>query len=272
MKDYEIIIDEKATKLESVWSAFGPHSQRFVRRSCLFWQLEPNQSKMLLVFELIHKKTKEFFDLILLNKKTKDKDLLLAKELFMKVKNPDWKIKKEILEKKKKELEKQLEKEIKYIKEKVKIWTNYKLKPIKIYLVYAPEPLGKGSGGCAIPSSEPNISLRIGKNSEIHLALIVHEMLHASIKDTKEKKKMQQIDDAVEEAIFDLFCIRVDKDQKRNISWEEAIKEQINNRDGLHKKYIHELYKMLKPILHGKDDCIWKYIDWKKLERIKVKG
>lgn len=270
VKDYEIIIDENATKLESVDSGFGPNLQRGLKGACIFWQLEPNQSKMLLIFDLINENSDLFYDLILFKRKTKDKDLLLATKLLKQVKIPDWKIKKNILLGKKTEIENKLNKDIKYIKNKIKTWTGYNLKPINIFLVYAPDPnSNKGAGGHGLWTHKPAMTLRISLNSKINTSLIIHEMLHVVMNKKIERNKMLKIDDYVEEAIFDLLDAKIYSDLYHKIDWENEIKERTEYRGQQYKKYIYELYKMLKPILHGKDDLIWKYIDWKKLEKIK---
>lgn len=271
MKNYEIIIDENATKLESIDSGFGPPSQGVTKRSCIFWQLEPNQSKLLLAYDLVNEKSNKLYDLILFNKKTTDKDLLLAQKLLKKVKIPDWNIKKQILEKQKKELEIKLKKDIHNIKEKIEIWTGYKLKPIKVFLVYAPVPYSNtGAGGHSLNTIIPTITLRISSTSKISTALITHELLHIILNNTKERIKIEKINENVEETIFDLLSMKLYKYLKTKNDWNNEIKIKIRYRGQEYKKYIYEIYDMLKPILHGKDDLIWKYIDWKKLEKIKA--
>lgn len=266
--DFEIIIDENATKLDSIWSGFrsGNHN---LGRSAIFWQLEPNQSKMLLISNFTYHKYIEFNDLILFKKKTHNKNLLLAKKLIDEVKIPDWEIKKQILTKKKIELNKLLKTELPNITKKINIWTNYKLKPFKIFLAYSPEPFTSAMGGCVFPSSNSNIVLRLSLNSKVKdsLSLITHELLHAVIKNKPICKKINNIDHAIEEAIFDLMCLKIDYYNKK-FNWKKQIELEIYNRNGQHQKYIYEIYEMLKPILHGKDDLIWKYIDWKKLKKI----
>jgi Ethanolamine utilization protein EutJ (predicted chaperonin) len=64
------------------------------------------------------------------------------------------------------------------------------------------------------------------------------------------------------------MCLKIDYCNKK-FDWKKQIELEIYNRNGQHQKYIYEIYEMLKPVLNGKDDLIWKYIDWKKLEKIK---
>jgi hypothetical protein len=273
--DFEIIIDENATKLESVNCGFGPPSQRNIAKSNIFWQLEPNQSKLLLAFDIINNKKYQdsdiLYEILLFKRKTSDKNLLLAKKLIDEVKIPDWEIKQQILKTQKNKIEKKIEKELPYIKEKLKIWLGKTPKQIKIFLVYAPSLYSKGAGGHGLFTKIPTITLRISRNSEVSLSLIIHELLHIVTNNTLERKKMDRINDMVEEAIFDLICFKIDTDKNKKRNLEYEIKNKIDYRGKEYSKYIYEIYEMLKPVLNGKDDLIWKYIDWKKLEEIKAK-
>ena len=78
---------------------------------------------------------------------------------------------------------------------------------------------------------------------------------------------MTKLPHEVEEALFDLLCAMFDSEKKKD--YKKIIAQDIANRNGYHKKYIYEIYKMIKPILDGKEDLVWKYIDWGKLKKIK---
>ena len=78
---------------------------------------------------------------------------------------------------------------------------------------------------------------------------------------------MTKLPHEVEEALFDLLCAMFDSEKKKD--YKKIIAQDIANRDGYHKKYILPIYKMIKPILDGKEDLVWKYIDWEKLKKIK---
>ena len=233
MKYYEIIINENATKFESSYSGLEQYSQRFVARSSTLFQFDQNISKLLLAKDLSYKNNDQLYNYLLFNINPKNKNVKLASKLLDDVKVPDWNIKKNLLLSKSKLIKNELTRDFPKIKTSLETLLGYKLKSFKIFLAYSSQSYGFGGSVSQIKNNV--IILRICNGSELTTlkSLIAHELMHMIIKETKE------------------------------------IKRAIKDRDNWHSKYITELYNMLKPILHKKDDLIWKYIDWKKLEKIK---
>ncbi|MDD4984044.1 MAG: hypothetical protein PHH82_04390 [Candidatus ainarchaeum sp.] len=265
--EFKVIINENATKLDAIWSGLGPYSQRFVARSSILFQFDKNMSKLLLTRDLIMGSWPEFMSHYLFNKKTTDTNTKLAKKLLDKTKVPDWNLKRKILNSKKQELEIIILKNLEKINFFFKNIIGHEIDNVSIFLAYSAD--GEfGFGGCCLPTKEPAIMLRLCKSSKItNISIIVHELMHLAIRNCNERNKLKTIGHEAEEALFDLLCAMFQNENK--IDYKKTIKQDIADRDGYHKKYIYEIYKMIKPILNGKEDLVWKYIDWEKLKAIK---
>jgi hypothetical protein len=275
--EYEIIIDENVTKLESVYSGMDPPAMQIFKRGSIVLQMDKNISKLLLAkdfFNVNEETNQEFWEALFLNVKPKIKEVKQALKLFKQVKVPDWKLKKQILENKSKEIKDLIDKNHDLMVSTIENLLGYKVpKKMNIYLAYNAEAT-HSFGGCVFPiKNHPHYSMRLSNCSQISnrfLATMAHELMHYVVKGSKERKQMGKISHAVEEALFDLLMQKIALKKGKKIDWKEEIENDIVNRGGYHAKYIKALYEMLKPVLTTKkDDLIWKYIDWKKLEKIK---
>jgi len=258
---WEIRIDKNINKIESVFTGLCRPSQKVVKDSSLFFQLDSNMSKMLLFLDILFSNNLEpddFIDYMFFRSKKK-KIFFVLEELLNKIEMPDWELKKNILEKKKKELKQVLVKNEKYIFEKLEKWFGYDFQKPLIYLAYTPFDLG----GHVYNTKKPIVVFRVSNASKFDLEimpLIMHEFMH--IMSNKIKYK-HQITPTEEEAIFDLMYLRVKKDFGFKVDWEKEIKHMQKTRSDYDIEIVFNFYKKLRPILHGKDDVIWDYIDEK---------
>jgi len=268
-KGYEIIISENATKLDAIYSGLEPDSQRFVRKSGLFFSFDTQMSKLLLARDLGNLDQKSFFSGLLYGFVSSNDNVKQAITLMDQVDVPDWKIKEEILNEKKKDLEQFLSERFDIIKDFLRNHLGFELPIFHIFLAYAPEG---ATGGCYVVAAKPTIILRVSSATNIKdkTQLIAHELMHLLIDNTEYKARLSKLAPPLEEALFDLLMkkLRI----KKVVSWENEINRDIFSRSGDYENYVWIVFEMIKPILEGEDDLVWKYIDWDKLEKIKSKA
>ena len=222
------------------------------------FQLDPNMSKMLLFLDILYSNNLEQDDFVnyMLFRSKKKKIFFVLENLLNKVEMPDWELKKDILEKKKKELKQVLIKNEKYIFEKLEKWFGYDFQRPLIYLVYNPFDFG----GHVYITKKPIVVLRVSDSSKIDsniIPLVMHEFMHVMFDKIKYK---HQITSSEEEAIFDLMYLRVGRDFGFKVDWEKEIKHMQKSRDDYDINIVFDIYEKLKPVLNGKDDLIWKYL------------
>ena len=58
------------------------------------------------------------------------------------------------------------------------------------------------------------------------------------------------------------------KIENKKIDWQDIMKRSSRYRNSHHYSRVSQkIYKMIKPILDGKDDLVWNYLDIKELKK-----